>query len=250
MNMIREFCNYFASVMMGRRDSLTAFIEPLTMGERYLRWGLESQDVRDFRSAMDHLHLCYDRDAPMASLLIRKYNCISEVTNAAIETLLIKHQKVIDEAFKTENKYRDELDLINKKVLELKAFIRKLQSEGSLIKAKTEESRRAELETNARRLQEMLDSGEGRTEIFESYDSITSDAVRFFRELDHASTMVMANPMLGSQKAESISTQLRMRMDHLREQMEKANPVHARVRAGQSEKPVPSLSLDGRKAVG
>ena len=250
MSMIREFCNYFASVMMGRRDSLTAFIEPLTMGERYLRWGLESRDVRDFRSAMDHLHLCHDRDAPMASLLIRKYNCISEVTNAAVEALLNKHQKVIDEAFKTENKYRDELELINKKISDLNAYIRKLRNEGSLIKAKAEEARMAELETNAGRLREMLDSGEGRTEIFESYDSITSDAVRFFRELDHASTMVMANAMLGEHKADTMSAQLRMRMEHLREQVEKANPVHADVRSGQPEKPVPSVSLDGRKAAG
>ena len=225
MNMLREFFSYFISVMMGRRDSLTAFLEPLTMGERYLRWGMETRDIRDFRSALDHLHLCHDRDAPMASLLIRKYNCIGDITTAAIETLLMRHQRVIDDAVKTENNYREELELVTKKISEGKDYTRKLQDEGSLIKAKSEESRVAELEDNAVHLRDMLETGESRTEIFDSYDEITSDANRFFRELDHASAMVMANVMLGESGAESLSSQLRTKLDYLRERVERANPV-------------------------
>ena len=227
MNMLREFFNYFVSVMMGRRDSLTAFLEPLTMGERYLRWGLETRDIRDFRSAMDHLHLCHDRDAPMASLLIRKYNCIGDITTAAVETLLMRHNQVIEDSVKAENNYRDELELITKKVSEGKDYIRKLQDEGSLIKAKSESSRVAELEDNARHLREVLESGESRTELFDSYDEITSDSMRFFRELDHASSMVMANSMLGASGAESLSSQLRTKMEYLKDRLEKANPIHS-----------------------
>ncbi|MDR1744929.1 MAG: hypothetical protein LBS30_04160 [Planctomycetota bacterium] len=227
MNMLREFFNYFISVMMGRRDSLTAFLEPLTMGERYLRWGLETRDIRDFRSAMDHLHLCHDRDAPMASLLIRKYNCIGDITTAAIETLLMRHNRVIEDSIKAENNYRDELEFVTKKIGEGKEFIRKLQDEGSLIKAKAEMSRLAELEDNARHLREVIASGDSRTEIFDSYDEITSDGMRFFRELDHASAMVMANPILGVSGSESLSGQLRTKLDHLRDRLEKANPVNA-----------------------
>ena len=226
MNMLREFFNYFLSVMMGRRDSLTAFLEPLTMGERYLRWGMETRDIRDFRSAMDHLHLCHDRDAPMASLLIRKYNCIGDITTAAIETLLMRHQKVIDDAVKTENNYREELELLTRKVTEGKDYVRKLQDEGSLIKAKTEESRVSELENNIRHLRDMLESGEGRTEVFASYDEITSDGMRFFRELDHASSLVMASSMLGARGAETLSNQLRTKLEYLRDRVERASPIH------------------------
>ncbi len=225
MNMLREFFNYFFSVMMGRRDSLTAFLEPLTMGERYLRWGTETRDIRDFRSALDHLHLCHDRDAPMASLLIRKYACIGDIATAAVETLLVKHQKVIEDAVKTENGYREELEMVLRKIQEGKEYIRKLQSEGSLIKAKAEESRVSELGENSVRLREMIESGEGRTEVFDSYDEISSDALRFFRELDHASSMVMASSMLGAAGAESLSAQLRTKLEYLRDRLERANPV-------------------------
>ena len=225
MNMLREFFNYFISVMMGRRDSLTAFLEPLTMGERYLRWGLETRDIRDFRSAMDHLHLCHDRDAPMASLLIRKYSCIGEVTTAAVETLLMRHQQVVDEAVRNESNYRDELETVLKKIAEGRDYARKLQEEGSLIKAKAEESRVAELENNVERLREMLGSGEGRTEIYSSYDEITSDAMRFFRELDHASTMITANTFLDASGADTLAGQLRSKLDYLRDRIEKSNPV-------------------------
>lgn len=225
MNMIREFFNYFLSVMMGRRDSLTSFLEPLTMGERYLRWGMDTKDIRDYRSALDHLHLCHDRDAPMASLLIRKYACIGDVASAAVETLLLHHQQVVEDAVKTENGYREELEMVMKKIQEGKDYVRKLQDEGSLIKAKTEESRVAELEANSVRLREMLESGEGRTEVFDSYDEISSDAMRFFRELDHASSMVMASSMLGEAGAESLSSQLRTKLDYLRGRLEKASPI-------------------------
>ena len=226
MNMLREFFNYFISVMMGRRDSLTAFLEPLTMGERYLRWGMETRDIRDFRAAMDHMHLCHDRDAPMASLLIRKYNCIGDITTAAIETLLMRHQRVIEDSVKTENSFREELEIITKKIAETRDYMRRLQDEGSLIKAKTEQSRISDLEENSKRLHEMIDTGEGKSEIYESYDEITSDSLRFFRELDHASAMVMANAMLGADGADTLSNQLRTKLEYLRERVERANPVN------------------------
>lgn len=245
MNMLREFFNYFISVMMGRRDSLTSFLEPLTMGERYLRWGTETRDIRDFRSAMDHLHLCHDRDAPMASLLIRKYNCIGDVAAAAVETLLERHNKVIQDAVKEENNYREEYDLIRKRIGEGKDYVRKLQEEGSLIKAKNEESRVAELEENAARMREMIDSGEGRTEIYNSYDEVASDAMRFFRELDHASAMVMANSMLGAAGAGALAGQMRARLDHLRDLIEKVNPVAADANK-QAKPPAPAKPARGK----
>ncbi|MDR2390775.1 MAG: hypothetical protein LBE84_03735 [Planctomycetota bacterium] len=248
MNMLREFCNYFVSVMLGRRDSLTAFLEPLTMGERYLRWGLETKDIRDFRSAMDYLHLCYDRDAPMASLLIRKYSCIADVGAAAVESLLNRHQRVIDNSIKTENTYRDELGTINSKVDQLKLYIRKLQDEGSLIKAKTEESHVAELEANAERMREKLDSGEWRTEVFDSYDDITADAQRFFRDMDHASAVIMANTMLGSQQTGTMSSHLRTRLEHLRNRLEKANPIQTAPGTGGTSPPPPASRNGNRTA--
>lgn len=227
MKMLREFFNYFISVIMGRRDTLTSFLEPLTMGERYMRWGAETRDIRDFRSAMDHLHLCHDRDAPMANLLLRKYNCIGEVSVSAVDTLLMRHQKVIEDALKTEAGYREDVESITGKIAGGRDFIRKLQEEGSLIKAKAEESKVAELEENLVRLKEMLASGEGRTEIFDSYDAITSDANRFFRELDHASSMVLASPLLGKAGASTLANQLRSKMEYLKERIDHANPVQA-----------------------
>ncbi len=255
MNMLREFFNYFLSVMMGRRDSLTAFLEPLTMGERYLRWGMETRDIRDFRAAMDHMHLCHDRDAPMASLLIRKYNCIGDITTAAVETLLMQHQRVIEDSVKAENSFREELEIVVRKTAESRDYARKLQGEGSLIKAKSELDRADELEANAERLREMIDTGESKTEIYGSYDEITSDCLRFFRELDHASAMVMANAMLGEDGAETLSGQLRTKLDYLRERVEAANPVNragpAEPNAGlEAEQPAARAKQPGRPAAG
>ncbi|MDR0363116.1 MAG: hypothetical protein LBJ46_10605 [Planctomycetota bacterium] len=225
MGMAGEFFSYVMSLMLGKRDSLTAFLEPLTMGERYYRWGLEGGDLRDFRAAMDHLHLANDRDAPMASLLLRKYNCISDVTGAAIDILLARHNKVIDAALKTENDYREERETVLKTVAAARDRVRKLQEEGSLIKAKAEERRVAELEENAAKIEEMLESGEGRTEIYDSYDDISVDAARFFRELDQAAAMVLLAGRLQGGMAESLSSQLKIKLDYLKDQIEKANPV-------------------------
>ncbi len=243
MGMLREFFDYFISVMMGRRDTLTSFLEPLSMGERYYRWGLENGDIRDYRAAMDYLHLCRDQEAPMASLLLRKYNCIADVATAAVASLLAHHDKVIENAIKTENEYRDEREAILNTVAAAKERVRRLQEEGSLIKAKSEERRIAELEANADRLQEMLDSGEGRTEIYESYDEISADAARFFREIDQAAVMVMMASKLGTSMAETLSEQLKSKMDYLKDRLDKANPVTSE--SGMPGKP-PALAKAGR----
>ncbi|MCC8189025.1 MAG: hypothetical protein LIP77_00090 [Planctomycetes bacterium] len=227
MNMLREFFTYFFSVIMGRRDSLTAFLESLTMGERYLRWGMESRDIRDFRAAADHLHLCRDRDAPMASLLVRKYNCLGDITTAAVETLLMRHQKVVDDAAKTETGYRTEMEYLQKKAGESRDYAQKLVDRGDPLQAGIEERRAAEMDANATRLREMLDTGEGRTAVFESYDAITADAARFFRELDQAATLVTANTTLGATEAETLSSQLRNKLGYLRDRLDKASPLPA-----------------------
>ena len=225
MGMVREFFDYFFSVMMGRRDTLTAFVEPLTMGERYYRWGLENGDIRDFRAGMDYLHLCNDHDAPMASLLLRKYHCISDLTVSAMDSLLIRHSKVIESAFKTESVYREERETILKAIAESRDRVRRYQEEGSLIKAKNEEKRTGELVDNAARYQEMIESGEGRTEIYNSYDEICADAQRFFRELDQAAVTIIMSGRLDKSIAESLSNQLKSKLDQLKDKLEKANPV-------------------------
>ncbi len=226
MRMLREFFDYFFAVLMGRRDTLSNFLEPLTMGERYFRWGLETRDIRDFRSGMDYLHLCHDSEAPMASLLVRKYACIGEIAAAATETFLMRHRRVIEDSIKTEKRYREELEEILRRISELKDYILKLQRDGSLIQAQTEQTRVAGLEASAERLREVIDSGEGKAQIFESYDEITSDSIRFFRELDHAAEVVMASRLLGKDGAETLSNQLRMKLEQLRAILEGENPVN------------------------
>ena len=225
MGMVREFFEYFSAVMMGRRDMLTAFVEPLTMGERYYRWGLENGDIRDFRAGMDYLHLCNDQDAPMASLLLRKYHCIADITVSAIDSLLTRHSKVIEDSFKTESAYREERETILKAVAESRDRVRRYQEEGSLIKAKNEERRTGELVDNAARYEEMIESGAGRSKIYDSYDEISADAQRFFRELDQAAVTVVMPNRLGRSTAESLSGQLRSKLEHLKDRLEKANPV-------------------------
>ena len=226
MNMLREFLIYLRGVLMGRRDSLPAFIEPLTLGEHYLRWGTNTCDIRDFRKAMDYLHLCKDRDAPMASLLIRKYACIGAVATAAVETLLMRHRRIIEDSIKTENRYREEIDITTKKISQSRDYMRKLQGEGSLIQVQSVQEQIQQLEASEARLREMLDSGEVKTEIYKSYDDITLKSAPFFRELDHASAVVMANALLGSDGAGMLSGQLQKTMKDLQAYLEKANPVN------------------------
>jgi hypothetical protein len=155
----------------------------------------------------------------------------------------MRHQKVIEDSVKTENNFREELEIVTKKAAESKDYARKLQDEGSLIKAKTEQSRVVDLEESAARLREMLETGEGKTEIYESYDEITSDSLRFFRELDHASAMVMANSMLGEDGADTLSGQLRTKLDYLKDRVEVANPVNradpAKPNSGATPPPAP-----------
>lgn len=195
------------------------------MAERYLRWGIENGDLRDFRASLDQLHLANDRDAPMVNLVLRKYNCLSDVAMSAVESLLHQHQKVIDASIVTENDYRSERESILKLLTTARTKVRQLQDEGSLIKAKEEERKVAELELSAQHIQELIDSGEGRNEVYASYDKTVADAMRFTRELDQAALMVAVNAKLGPQLAESLSGQLRSRLEHIKSKIDAVNPA-------------------------
>ncbi len=137
----------------------------------------------------------------------------------------MRHRRVIEDSVKTEMRYHDELEAATKKIANIRSYMRKLIEEGSLIKAQFEQERIDEHEATAERLREMIDSGEGKTEIYESYDEITFGSIYFFRELDHASSLVMANAMLGPDGARTLSNQLRRKLEYLRESLERENPI-------------------------
>ncbi|MCX7935953.1 MAG: hypothetical protein N3A66_11925, partial [Planctomycetota bacterium] len=55
MGLFSDFFRFVASLMLGKQDAARTFFEPLIMAERYLRWGAQRQDMRDFRRALEYL---------------------------------------------------------------------------------------------------------------------------------------------------------------------------------------------------
>ena len=223
--MLREFFHYFALVVQGKRDPLTGFVEPLTMAERYLRWGRENGDIRDYRCAVDQLSLCVDRDAPLASLVLRKYACLAEAVTAAVDLLERRHRKVLDQAAKNESDLHAEKEALARAILVGKQKIRKLQDEGSLIKVKDEEKHVAEFQSKINHIDESLASDEAHSDICDSYDRMVAEAQKFLRELDQGAAMVTMCSRLEADAIQSLTDQLRTRLDSLRERLDKLNPT-------------------------
>jgi len=53
MGIVGDFFSFVGSMLLGKKTSSNEFLEALTMAERYMRWGSERGDLRDFQSAFD-----------------------------------------------------------------------------------------------------------------------------------------------------------------------------------------------------
>ena len=225
MSLTGDFFRYFFAVVGGRRDPLHAYLEPLTMAERYLRWGREQGDPRDFRAGLEHLSLCSDSDAPIPNLVLRKYTLLSDLASGGVEQLLGRYE---DLKRKTE-KAREDLafERANQEeiVAEFRDRVERLTKDGSLLRAREEEKKRVEAAERLRALEEQEAAAADTDELCDLYDQLASDVARFLTYFDQAAAFLPRCEKLDARTRESLSGQLRQRLDGLRNRLDAADPI-------------------------
>ena len=223
--MLGEFLRYFWAVVSGRRDPLVTFLEPLTMGERYLRWGSEKGDLRDFRTGLDQLRLCPDAYAPMTSLILRKYACVGDLCGTALDRLAIRHQRIAATAEKERQERLYEKDVLEKNLANSRVKAERLHSEGSILKAKEERRITGEIESQLREVNNAIEESQYLSRLCESYDETIADASRFFQEMDQAIVFINACQRLPAELKSSLASHLQQRLDTYKARLDGMNPI-------------------------
>lgn len=225
MGMFGDFFRFFFAVVAGRRDSLVAFTEPLTMAERYLQWGREKGDLRDFHAGLEQLRLCDDNDAPLPTLLIRKYACLQDLAQAGVDALLSRHERKLNAARRRENDLRYEFDNLTSIIQDSHKAIERLRSDGSLLKAREQERILAEQNNRMASLREKMDDTDEQTALCESYDHTVAECERFFGYLDRAVMNVAVGRKLSADARGAMGRQITDRIDHLRGRINQLDPM-------------------------
>ena len=225
MGMLSEFFRYFFAVVAGRRDPLAAFIEPLTLAERYLHWGREGGDLRDFLAGLEQLRMCQDNDAPLPTLVIRKYACLMDIVQSGVDALLDRHERKLREAESREADARYERDSLKLAIQETTALRDRLKADGSLLKAREQDRMLNEHETRMKTLQEVLAELEERGDLCDSYDITVSECDRFLQYLDQSQLTISLGAKIPADTRGILARQIRDRLESLRQRMSQVDPI-------------------------
>lgn len=225
MGMFSDFFRYFYAVIRGERDPLVSYTEPLTLAERYLRWGRQNDDLRDFHAGLEQLRLCLDADAPLPVLLIRKYACLIDLVQGGVDSLLAQYENLRTEDEHRERDVRFERDNVAIAWAEAKAAVTRLKAEGSVLRAREQERLVGELQTRLETLEASLQDIAERSDLCESYDRTVADCERFFQYLDQAQLTVSLAMRLDEEARNTITRQIGERLEQNRARMNALDPI-------------------------
>lgn len=99
-------------VLFGGQDAVRDFRSHLDSGKRFLRWGQDSNKIKDFETAVKELRSCVDEYAPGGYELINKYKFLGE---ALLGMMHIEKNTLDSKLKKAEKKYESDESFEKKK---------------------------------------------------------------------------------------------------------------------------------------
>ena len=144
------------SVAFGLGNSAKQFQENLEMAERYIRWGKERGDPRDFISAMQCLDKCINEDAPRGEAMIRKYCAYADAYLGAMALEVRAITNKVGQMKTDQDSRHGELSGLEATLKKQQTHIQELRAQGSMIQAAEEEGRAKETQAQIKRLGERL----------------------------------------------------------------------------------------------
>ena len=154
MGLLNDVIQFVTVAILGMKDSSKVYAENVESAERYLRWGQEKSDARDFLSALQHAEKASDENAPKQELLVRKYTVLFEAIASLIRLSILKYQHAAEKVSGQKKSAVEEVEAAKTSLDTAKALVKKLEDDGTMIKAQEEARHVEELERHLTRLQE------------------------------------------------------------------------------------------------
>jgi hypothetical protein len=156
MTIFGDILRFFGVVLGVLPDNTKAFSENLEMAERYVRWGDERHDVRDYLAAAKHCENCRDEDTPKVDLLLRKYSTLYSALLGIMRVNVEKFRTASKKARQELANMRSEIDGTRKGLNAARTTVDRLEADGNMIKAKEELRHVEEIERHLARLEDDL----------------------------------------------------------------------------------------------
>lgn len=224
MGLFSEFMQFFTSVLLGKKDASQSFLQPLTMGERYLRWGNERNDMRDYRGALTQLDLCNDEDAPKPDMLVRKYTAILGATVGAVELMIRNHKEHIETLGQSAEHLAEELKSTEAGIKKAQERVNTLTEEGSLIKAKEEERHVEDLKMSANQMRRTMESGDNYESMLASYEHMAQEAETLCQRLEKSLVTMESLESIPPESTSQLRNQIITKLEEVRNQINEQKP--------------------------
>ncbi len=220
MSMLKDFVKFFGAMLAGQQNASAKFLESLSSSERYIRWGDEREDQRDFITALGMAESCNDADAPKAEVLPRKYNAMCNSAIGAIRLMIKRHQSNTQNIMEAKRQLQNEARTVAELLKKSMANIQRLKSEGSLIKAKDEEKHTEELKVKLMSLKKQVDTAESDLQVTTGFGNLITEAEEILRRVETALAGLTMNQELPSATVSSIQQQIGKRLSEIRAELQ------------------------------
>lgn len=154
MGILKDILQFVTVAILGMKDSGKVFTEYVEMGERYLRWGQERNDARDYLAALQNAEKALDENAPKKELLVRKYTVLIESMVGLIRLSTFHYKEALQTVSNRRQASKDEIEATKNSLEGAKALVEKMKANGSMIKAQEELRHVEEIERHLMRIQE------------------------------------------------------------------------------------------------
>ncbi|MFH0910878.1 MAG: hypothetical protein V1918_05175 [Planctomycetota bacterium] len=130
-----DLMQFIAVGLLGAPDRTQAFAASLRNAERYMYWGKERNDPRDYHAALHAALACRDEDAPKPDMLLRKYTVLLETLLSIMQHSLEGFHRKHDKTHAALQELKTEMDEAQKTVSRILEEAAKLEREGSVLKS-------------------------------------------------------------------------------------------------------------------
>ena len=219
MDIFKDFWRFLGVVFLGMKDDSKAFIENLEAAERYLRWGDERRDIRDYQKALRHCEECVDKYAPKSDTLARKYTTLFEIILGIIRLNIAQFVQKNDQALNGRGDMEGAVNSARKALQTSLATIEKLEKDGNMIKAKDERSHAEELERNLARLEEDLEHNNPCLKLDAEYQNTLDECRQYKTRMELGFAAVQQIENIPSETLDQIVVSARSQLSNIEDEL-------------------------------
>ena len=136
MGLFGDVIHFFSSLVTNKKTNSESFLSALQSADRYIRWGMDRKNKRDFEKAIDILKEAQDKKASGVELIERKYAIYLQAINQLANMLAAKCETDIQKINQDEQLLQQMISQTELKLSTTEQMIKEFESERAAVRVK------------------------------------------------------------------------------------------------------------------